>query len=173
MTTRTLSAGLAPVAQALIDAAHAHAAEREAAAAAEVCEREQAAQAAADEVIAQARRDGESVAERAGARMLGEARRRARERSLQAQRFAYDAVRAAIRAEVAQRRETDQVRSLIATMTDRAHAALGPDAVVQALTGDAVGIVADAGNRHLELTLEDLIDRDLADAAERVLGLWQ
>ena len=173
MSTRTPAAQLAPVAEALLDAARERAAALEEAAATQVREREQAAQAEANAIIDQARRDGEAVAERAAARMLNEARRSARELALHAQRAAYDAVRSEVRTAVLRRRDTDPVRTLLATLTDRARVALGSDAVVQTLAGDRLGVVADAGDRHLELDLDDVVDQELERAGERVLGIWR
>ncbi len=172
MTARSLATALAPVAQALLDAAHARAAALEAAVAAEAGEDERTALAEAHAVIDQARRDGEAVAERAAARTMTEARRTARERTLHAQRTALDTVRAGIRAELLRRRESGPVRSLIATLTDRARAALGAGAAIRPLTGDRLGVVADDGNRHLELELDDLVDRELEQQAERVREVW-
>jgi vacuolar-type H+-ATPase subunit E/Vma4 len=164
---------LAPLAAAIVaranDAANRLIADAEAAAQARTGE----AQAQAERVLDDARRDGEAAAARAAAASLAEARRAAREFTLRAQSRAAAALRAAVQAELVRRRATPPVAGFLEALEADARRRLGSAAVVRRLEGDAFGIVAEDGRRRLEITADTLVDRAMDAMGAQVEALWQ
>jgi vacuolar-type H+-ATPase subunit E/Vma4 len=167
-----MAAALAPVVGALRAEAQAQATAILTAADAAAREATTHAQTQATAVLAQARTDGEAAAERTANIALGATRRDARGVVLAAQRRVHDAVRAGTLAELARRWTTSEAAALAGRLADIARARLGPTATIRSVHDARIGVVADAGNRHLELTTELLVDRALSEFGPRINALW-
>lgn len=129
------------------------------------------AQAQATAVLTQARADGEAAAERSATIALAAARHDARGLVLVAQRRMHEALRGGTLAELARRWTSPEAAVLSARLTDIARARL-PGAIVRPIDDGRIGVIADAGNRHLELTTETLVDRALSERGSRISELW-
>ncbi|MGZ4544935.1 MAG: hypothetical protein ACXVXT_06045 [Blastococcus sp.] len=165
-----LRAALAPVRAALLARAHAAAdavlAEADADAEAALAEARQ--QAAA--LLADARARGERDAATADARERAHARREARTTVLGAQRAAYEDLRRRGHEAARALRTGPGYPALLAHLTARARAELGPTAVVREHPDG--GVVAEAPGRRLDATLAALADRALDGLGPDVQGLW-
>jgi len=129
-----------------------------------------AAQHEADEILAAAVADGERTARSAASLRSARTRREAHETVL--------AQRSALRAEV-QRRVAEAATALqldprypelVARLTERCRAVLGPDAAVG--PSPLGGVVANAGSRHLDLSLPALAAETLESMGAAVSALW-
>jgi len=130
-----------------------------------------AAQADADRLIDQARRQGEEAGARTAAGELAAARSAARSLVLGARRRAFEELRRRVLDELARRGDTPEVRALSDRMTAVALARGGEPAVVRP-GSHGLDIVAGAGRRRAVVTPGALVDRQLAALATEVGGLW-
>lgn len=127
----------------------------------------------AEAIRARARADGEAVAERLASVALATARREGHEAVLGAQRRVYEAVRRGAHEALVQAGGSAGVDALLARLERLARLRLGPEADVRRLNGERVGIRATAGIRSIELTVDELIEREVAQLADRVESLWR
>jgi len=127
----------------------------------------------AEAILARARADGEAAAERLASAALAAARREGHEAVLGAQRRVYEAVRRGAHEALVQAAGSAGVDALLARLEGLARARLGPGADVRRLGGERVGICATAGTRAIELTVDELIEREVAQLADRVENLWR
>lgn len=129
------------------------------------------ARATADGILAEARALGRADAEAVLAAARARAERQARAVLLSAQADALDSARRAARVAVRALREEPDWPALRAGLASRAREQLGPEAAITDLPDG--GIVATAGGRRLDLSLDaladDLVEGLGADPAE----LWQ
>jgi vacuolar-type H+-ATPase subunit E/Vma4 len=163
---------LAALEQALLADAEAEAkrAEHEAETAAR--ERLADAEARARALVEQARLEGERLAAREGARRLGAARRRARERRLEAQRALYEEARAKAREAALALRDDPRYPELLERLRRAAIAQLGTDAELTVDPPDRGGVIARAGAVQADYTLPTLADRALDASGTELKRLW-
>jgi hypothetical protein len=164
---------LAPVLDLLMRTARANAVKAVAAAEADSSDRLERSRAEAAALLAKARADGEAAAERASAVAVGAARREGRETTLAAHRRAYEALRLGIREALADRVESTEGAALLSRLEALARGRLGPNASVLRLDDGRIGVSGTDGKRSLELTVDRLVERELAALGDRVEGLWQ
>lgn len=169
-TSADLRVALAPVREGLLAQARADADATLAAADADVAAVLAEAREQAATILADARARGERDAATLEARERARARREGRSAVLQAQRVAYEELGRRGREAAQLLRADPGYPALVARLTDRARAELGPGAVVREHPGG--GVVAEATGRRLDDTLEALADRALADLGSEVQGLW-
>jgi vacuolar-type H+-ATPase subunit E/Vma4 len=167
-----LTAQLAPLAAALMDAAQtqADASLRQAQATASLAIAEGTSRARA--VLEEAGAEGRRAAERAAQHRLVEGRRRARRLILGAQDAVYQRfVCEAIRAAEELCRHHDYV-DLERRMKETAKTLLGPDATIIQNPGGLGGVCASNGGRAVDLTLAALARQCIDDFGEDVTRLW-
>ncbi len=167
-----LRAQLAPLADALADAARADAEKRLQDARDRAAAIREDADARAKAVLAKAAAEGEAAAERQSARRLVEAKRQARRRVLEARRRAYDALLEAAVAAAVELRGRPEHAALQERLAGAATAALGADATVERDPGGRGGVVARSDGRSLDLTLPVLARRCLGAMGKEVVRLW-
>jgi len=130
----------------------------------------EAAQREADAILAEAVADGERTARSAAAQRSARVRREAHETVLAQQ----SAIRAELQRQVAESaaalRTDPRHADLMARLTERSRAVLGPDAVVS--PSPLGGVVARSGTRHLDLSLPTLAAQTLESMAPEVSALW-
>lgn len=135
----------------------------------------------ADAVLAVARHDADAIHADAAADGERTARSDAALRSARVRRQAHDSVlaaRNAIRLELYRQvtesasalRTDPRYPELMARLTARSRAGLGPDAVVS--PSPHGGVVARSGSRHLDLSLPTLATQALESMAREVRTLW-
>jgi vacuolar-type H+-ATPase subunit E/Vma4 len=128
------------------------------------------AQSEADAILADAVADGERTARSVAALRSARVRRQAHETVL-AQR---SAIRRELQRQVAESaaalRTDPRYADLMARLTERSRAVLGPDAVVS--PSPHGGVVARSGTRHLDLSLPTLAAQALESMAPEVSALW-
>jgi vacuolar-type H+-ATPase subunit E/Vma4 len=128
------------------------------------------AQSEADAILADAVADGERTARSVAALRSARVRRQAHETVL-AQR---SAIRRELQRQVAESaaalRTDPRYADLMARLTERSRAVLGPDAVVS--PSPHGGVVARSGTRHLDLSLPTLAAQTLESMAPEVSALW-
>lgn len=129
------------------------------------------ARATAEGILAEARDKGRSDAEAVLAAARARAERAARAVLLAAQREALDSARRAARVAVRALRDEPDWPDLLAGLEQRAREQLGPDAVVTELPDG--GIVATAGGRRLDLSLDALADDVVEGLGADPAELWQ
>lgn len=128
------------------------------------------AHAEADAILAAARRQGAAEgAALAGAEQVRQ-RRRARRLVLEAERQAYEELRARSRAAVRALREDPGYPALRGRLTRLALAAAGPGAVAGEHPDG--GVVAEAPGVRVDCTLDRLADRAVDALGGEVTGLW-
>lgn len=132
----------------------------------------QTAQAAADaeQLLAEARRQGLADAALVASLEGSRARREARATLLAAQREVYDQLRQQAQQAVLRLRDDPDYPQLRAELVRQAQAALGPQAVVT--DHPLGGVVAEAAGRHVDLSLPALTDRAVAGLGRRLEDLW-
>ena len=165
----SLLPALAPVREALLASAQADADREVAAAEAQVREILARADARARDIVDEARRQGGAEAAAASAVTAGRMRRGARAVVLAAQRAAHENLVVACREAVGSLRTDPAWPQVQSGLSAVARAAVGDDAVV---TATPSGVVAAAGSRRAELTLEGLAERMLERLSDEVPGLW-
>lgn len=128
------------------------------------------ARAQAEEILAASRAEGEEQARAAVAARLVRRRREARDLVLAAQRDLYDKLRHASRDAARSLRDDPGYSEMLRRLTQRAMAAMGPDASVQESPDG--GVVAVAGSRRLDLSLPVLAEREVDRLGAEVERLW-
>lgn len=165
-----LQDALAPVRDGLLGRARADADATVAAADAEAAVTLAGARTLAASIREEARARGERDAAALEERERARARREARSTVLQAQRAAYEQLRRAAETAARGLRAGPAYPDLLAGLTARAAAELGPEAVVREHPDG--GVLAEAAGRRWDGTLHTLADRALADLGADVQGLW-
>ena len=129
------------------------------------------AQSEAARVVREAREEGEA----AGALLVfaarAAARRDAREIVLAAREDAYGHLRRAVLEELERRNGTDEMDRLNASLEHSARELLGSAATVRR-DGAGLGLVAESGNRRVEVSAERLVDTCLTELGEALERLW-
>ena len=163
-------AALDPVREALLEDARARAEHLRRSAQEEADALRAAAQRDADAILAEAVADGERTARSAAALRSARVRRQAHETVLAQQ----SAIRAELQRQVAESaaalRTDPRYAELMARLTERSRAVLGPDAV--ASPSPHGGVVARSGTRHLDLSLPTLAAQTLESMTPEVSALW-
>lgn len=121
-------------------------------------------------ILDEARRRGRADADRALAAAAARARRQARAMELRARREVYESWRDAVSDGVRGLVHTARYSRILASLTTRARDLLGPRAVIE--QDPAGGLRARDGFRHVDLTLEAIAARAVADAEGEASGLW-
>lgn len=123
-------------------------------------------------LVEQAVAEGVAAAEAAGAHGKAQARRRARSLVLSTQRELYDEV--ARQAHTAARglREGAGYAQLLERLSAAARAQLGGDAVLDVDPPELGGVRASNGGRHVDYTLDALVDRCLEQLGTRLERVW-
>jgi vacuolar-type H+-ATPase subunit E/Vma4 len=124
----------------------------------------------ADQMLATARADGEAEATAVVNARLAQSRREARRSVLNAQRDLYDELRRRCRVAATALAEDPGYEELRRQLVERALAQLGSDVTVT--DGVDGGVLASAGDRHLDLTLPTLAERALDRSDAEVAKLW-
>ncbi|MEV0267865.1 hypothetical protein AB0H43_03745 [Hamadaea sp. NPDC050747] len=166
MTADTYGDALRPLAEALLSAADADAALTRRAAAMSSATVLADARRQADEIRAEARRQGAADAEAALAAARARARREARSAVLGVQRDLYDQLRERSYAAVAALRLESGYARLRSGLAEAARQVLGPDAVV--VDADTGGVTSSADGRRLDLSLAQFADRAVDEVAWRL-----
>jgi vacuolar-type H+-ATPase subunit E/Vma4 len=166
----TLAAALAPVREALLKQARDEAdrVQQDAEAAADAVTARAAAE--AEQLLAEARRQGAADAALLASLEGSRARRHARASLLAAQREVYEQLRRQAQEAVLRLREEPDYPRLRAELVRQAQAALGPEVVVT--DHPQGGVLAQAGGRHVDLSLPALADRAVAGLGGRLERLW-
>jgi vacuolar-type H+-ATPase subunit E/Vma4 len=177
MTSRSQPASmltaLAPVIDALLHAARTNAAHCVSAAEADAAAQLEQARAEAAAILAQAKADGEAAAEHASAAAVIAAGREGRETILAAHRRAYELLRRGMFEELTRRADSPAGAALLARLEALVRARLGPDATISRLAAPRIGISATDGKRHVELTADPFVERELAAFGDRIEELWR
>ena len=126
----------------------------------------------AQQLLDEARAEGEREGRATAAIELARARRGAREVVLRARRDAYDRARVAARDAASALRGAPGYGTLIDALTDLARGQLGDGAIVS-LDDHVGGVIARAGSRTVDYRLPAVADRCFAAAAPRLEGLWR
>jgi vacuolar-type H+-ATPase subunit E/Vma4 len=164
---------LAPVIEALLHAAHANAANCVSAAEADAAAQLEHARAEAAAILAQAMTDGEVAAEHAASAAVIVAGREGREMILAAHRRAYEMLRQGISEELVRRSESPEGAALVALLEALVRARIGPDATISRLHRPRIGVSATDGKRHVEMTADPFVERELAAFGDRIEELWR
>ena len=165
-------AALAPVADALVEAARARA-QAERGGAEEDARTEFArARAEAEQMLVEARADGEEAAERSAGAQLAMARREAHETILAARRRAYDTLRSNAIKSLERQAASPEGRQLAERLVSLVRKRVGPSASVHRDGSDALAAVAEAGNRRAALGPSALVDWVLESLATEIEALW-
>jgi vacuolar-type H+-ATPase subunit E/Vma4 len=144
-----------------------------AAAGADEASRVERARADAATILAGARADGAAAARHATTATVTTTKREGREAILGAQRRAYEALRQAVRDELARAVDSPQGVALLLRLEALARARLGPNATVERLDDGRIGVRATEGSRRLDVPVDRFIDREIAGSGERIRALWQ
>ena len=166
-------ATLTPLREALLADARARAAQLRAEAEEHVRAELAAARAHADALVARARGEAEQRAALAALRGSSAQRREAQRRILEAQRAAYDALRADAATAVLGLRDEPGYAQLLDRLEADARARLGAGAVVERDPGGAGGVIARNGGRLIDATLPALAAQALDDLGAEVGALWR
>jgi vacuolar-type H+-ATPase subunit E/Vma4 len=129
------------------------------------------AQRRADELRGAARAQGAADARRRGDRVVAEARRRTRSQVLRARRELYERVGSIARTRLAAVEGTAAARELNERLAAEARERLGDECVVHE-SPVGVGIVASAGRRRLDLSLDALVEREMNRGGTRIEEVW-
>lgn len=157
----------------LIDARE-DAAQRAAAAEAEASATLRDARRQAEDLLEEARAEGERLGRADAVRAEERARVEARSTELAARREAYDALRRRAWESALALRVDRDYPALLTRLEAAARADLGGDGVeVDVDPPDAGGVRARAGSRHVDYTLVGLADRCLDALGPKIGGLWR
>ncbi|HEX6326396.1 MAG TPA: hypothetical protein VFZ72_07480 [Jiangellaceae bacterium] len=128
------------------------------------------ARARAAGILADSRAEGEEQARAAVAARVVRRRREARDVVLSVRRDLYDELRRASRDAARALRDSSDYPEILRRLTERAVAAMGPEAAVQESPDG--GVVAVAGSRRLDLSLPVLAEREMDRLGSEVERLW-
>jgi len=163
-------ATLAPVCESLLATARATVADTRDGAREQAQALLDAAQLEADRIRAAAASEGEAAARSEAAMRSARVRRQAHEAVL-AQRNALRLdLQGQVRGSAMALRTDPRYPSLLARLTERSHALLGPDATVT--ESPSGGVIAEAGSRRLDLSLPALAAETLNRMTSEVDDLW-
>ena len=123
-------------------------------------------------LVEQARREGLAAAAIVGAHEEAGARRRARAVVLGARRELYEELGRRARVEAHGLRRDPGYAALLDRLSAAARAQLGPEAVLEVDPPEAGGVRAASGARHVDYTLDALVDRALAGLGSGLERLW-
>ncbi|MGR3939032.1 hypothetical protein [Streptomyces sp. BRA346] len=121
-------------------------------------------------IVEEAHRQGEREGAAAARGVKAGARRGARERELAAREAAYEELRRRAFAHVRQRWDTAARPAVLDRLRKRARGLLGPDAEIAEVPG--TGVVARAGGRRVECTVDSLTARALDRLGAEIETLW-
>jgi vacuolar-type H+-ATPase subunit E/Vma4 len=124
----------------------------------------------AEALITHAQQEGEDAAALDTSREWITARRRARGIILAAQRDAFDRLRAAAATAV---RSDPRYPALLARLADTARRQLGPGAEVTTDPDGERGVRATRKSRHVNLSLEEMVEQSLERLGPAVEELWR
>jgi vacuolar-type H+-ATPase subunit E/Vma4 len=164
------TAALGPVREALLEDARARAERVRRDAQEQADAVRAAAQSDAATIRAEAAADGERTARSEAALRSAQMRRRAHETVLAAQNAVRLELQRQVTAAACALRADPRYPQLLARLTERSRAVLGPDAVVS--PSPLGGVVAQSGSRHLDLSLPTLAAQALESMAREVRVLW-
>ena len=125
----------------------------------------------ADDLVTAARAAGEADAESQAAHILRHARRRAGSAVQRARRDAYDRLRYEARQAARELHRQRGYPRLRAGLAAAARTVLGADAVIDEAVGG--GVVAAAGSRRLDLSLDTFADAAVDALGAQVSSLWR
>lgn len=128
------------------------------------------AQARAAGILADSRAEGEEQARAAVAARVVRRRREARDVVLSVRRELYDELRRASRDAARALCDDPDYPEILRRLTERAVAAMGPEASVQESPDG--GVVAQAGSRRFDLSLPVLAEREVDRLGAEVERLW-
>ncbi len=129
------------------------------------------ARAHADELVAAARRLGESDADLAAASRRIGALRQARALSLEARREAFETFRQEALDAILALRGTPAYEALLQRLAAAARAQLGEEATLE-IDPPSGGVVGHAGPRHVDYSLPALVDRCILSLGSELEELW-
>ena len=167
----TLLADLGPTRAALLASARAQAKSLLASADADALAEIERARRRADGLVAAARAAGEADAEARATHMLRHARRHAGSAVQRARHDAYDRLRYEARQATRELRRQRDYPRLHAGLAAAARTALGADAVIEEAVGG--GVIAAAGRRRLDLSLDRFADASVDALGAQVSRLWR
>ena len=124
-----------------------------------------------EELLASARDEGTAVARRLASSIVADARIAARQEVLGAQRHVYETVRTQAQARVADLAGSPQADALLASLADLARQRLGDQVTLETPVG-GLGVAARSGRRHLDLSVDALIERQMASMGDEIAELW-
>jgi hypothetical protein len=122
-------------------------------------------------LILRARTEGEAAAALEAASELAQARRRARQLVLEAQRAVYDDVRREAHATAQRLRSEERYRDVLDRLAARVGEELGADAEIERDPPDG-GVIGRLDNRRVDHTLPAVVERWLARHAIDLERLW-
>ncbi len=131
------------------------------------------AEAKAQELTEQGRREGERAAAQEAVRRRATATRRARELRLQAERRQVEELQARARAAVLRLREDSRYPELLDRLTRAVREQLGPDAEVELDPPGRGGVIGRKGATSVDYTLPVLVERAIASLGDEVETLWR
>jgi vacuolar-type H+-ATPase subunit E/Vma4 len=123
-------------------------------------------------LVERARAEGTAAAHLAGAYEEAQARRRAHMLVLTAKRDLYDELCREARIAAEALRHDSRYPALLDRLVAQARAQLGNDATLEIDPPDGGGVRASKGPRHVDYTLEALVERCLGQLGERLNRLW-
>lgn len=161
---------LAPVRRSLLAAARKEAADLRSEAAARAPALVEAARFDADRILSAAAQDGAAAARSQAVLRSARARRQAHEIVLTRRNVLRRDLQRQVRESALELRTDPRYPRLLARLTERSHALLGPEATVaEAPEG---GVVAELGSRRLDLSLPALAAVTLESMTQEVSELW-
>ncbi len=167
-----MASALAPVYEALIEAARERAEQTRTTATGDARADLARAHAQAESMLAQARTDGVSAAERIGSLQLAEARRQAHETVLAARRRVYETLRNETIEALVRCSSTTEGRNLADRLSALVQDRLGGAAAIHHVEPDPLEVEAESGNRRAAIGPTALVDHVLLSMTEEVAGLW-
>jgi cell division septum initiation protein DivIVA len=173
---RGMEAALAPVASALLDAAHHHAESIVGRAQVEADTDTATARCRGERVVADARRQGAEVAGRLAALRVASARRQGRQLVLEARRRAYQSLRRRATEALELQKDSIEAHQLMRRLVDAAVARLGAGvpgaAPAPEVHSEGMSLEVVSGARRVRVDPADLVDLVLAPMSEKVEALW-
>lgn len=164
---------LAPTVTFFLGTVQTNAAKRLAAAQTEASAHLESARTEAAAIVAHARADGAASAVRASAVTLIAAGRAGREVVLAEHHRVYEALQQGVRDELLRRADSPAGAAFFARLENLARTTLGPDARIARFADGRIGVSATAGKRHVDISADPFIERELTALGDRLTALWQ
>jgi vacuolar-type H+-ATPase subunit E/Vma4 len=164
---------LAPLREALLEAARTKAEESERRDSESAEARLAAAREEAERLVEEGRLVGERAAAREAARTRAAAVRLAREAGLRAERALLDELRSRAREGALALRADPRYGLLLSRLAETARSQLGPEAELERDPAAVGGLIARAGARSVDYTLPALVDRAIETLGDRLQELWR